>query len=109
MPTYDYSCPSCGAKWENARTMADRNGEKCSTCSVPAKIVITGGSTRVFVPFKDDSITGKMTVYTSKKQWDDDLKRNHMREVGGPKDFNNMSSRVTDCGTPWRETATNRS
>ena len=35
MPTYDYACPGCGARWERERPMAEASApDPCPACGV---------------------------------------------------------------------------
>ncbi|MCC6313650.1 MAG: zinc ribbon domain-containing protein [Thermomicrobiales bacterium] len=42
MPTYDFECPECGARWERERPMADAAaGDPCPACGAAGERAFT--------------------------------------------------------------------
>ena len=44
MPTYDYQCRSCGARFVRQQSMSDQAIDKCPECGGEVERLITGGS-----------------------------------------------------------------
>ena len=45
MPTYDYSCPSCGVKEEHIHSIKENPDYKCPECGIVMKNIISRNST----------------------------------------------------------------
>jgi len=48
MPTYSYSCPSCGHEFDKFQKITDETPASCPECGTPGQRRITGGAGLLF-------------------------------------------------------------
>jgi putative FmdB family regulatory protein len=44
MPTYEYQCDGCGARFDREQAMSDPPVETCPSCGAPVRRLVSGGS-----------------------------------------------------------------
>lgn len=84
-PLYDYSCPTCGWKREEYRSIATRN-DAPTHCGVSMKRVFTPpmiiGELDTYRAVAADKETGKRPIIDGRKQHREFLRRNNYEEWG---------------------------